>query len=48
MILHGTIRNDDVLRNKALQYWNNVAAIQKNVATINVATLCCAKIVPCS
>ena len=35
MILHGTIRNDDVLRNKALQYCNNVAANLKNVGTMS-------------
>ena len=33
-MLHGTIRNDDVWRNTALQYWNNVAAIRNNVATM--------------
>ena len=34
VMLHGTIRNDDVWRNTALQYWNNVAAIRNNVATM--------------
>ena len=38
VLLHGTIRNDDFLRNTASQYWNNVVSIQNNVAT-----LCCAK-----
>ena len=32
--LQGTIRNDDFLRNTALQCWNNVATIWTNVATM--------------
>ena len=32
-MLHGTIRNDDFLRNTAQQWWNNVATIRNNVAT---------------
>ena len=34
VILHGTIRNDNFLRNTTLQYWNNVATIPNNVATM--------------
>ena len=34
VMLHGTIRNDDFWRNKALQYWNNVVTIRNNVATM--------------
>ena len=33
-MLHGTIRNDDFYRNKALQYWNNGVTIRSNIATI--------------
>ena len=33
LMLHGTIRNDDFLRNTAQQWWNNVATIRNNVAT---------------
>ena len=33
-MLHGTIRNDEFLRNTALQCWNNVATIWTNVATM--------------
>ena len=33
-MLHGTIRNDDFKRNTALQCWNNVVTIRKNVATM--------------
>ena len=33
-MLHGSIRNDDFKRNKALQYWNNVVTIRNNVATM--------------
>ena len=38
VMLHGTIRNDNFLRNTTLQYWNNVETIRNNDAT-----LCCAK-----
>ena len=31
-MLHGTIRNDYFLRNRALQCWNNVVTIRNNVA----------------
>ena len=34
VIFRGTIRNDNFLRNTTLQYWNNVATIRNNVATI--------------
>ena len=34
VMLHGTIRNDDFLRNTALQCWNNVATIKINFATM--------------
>ena len=34
MMLHGTIRNDDFLRDKALQCWNNVVIIRNYVTTI--------------
>ena len=34
VMLHGTIRNDDFQRNKALQCWNNVVTIRNNVATM--------------
>ena len=34
VVLHGTIRNDDFLRNTASQCWNNVATIWANVATM--------------
>ena len=34
VILRGTIRNDNFLRNTTLQYWNNVATIRNNVATM--------------
>ena len=37
-MLQGAIRNDDFSRNTALQCWNNVGTIRKNVVT-----LCCAK-----
>ena len=30
MLHAGTIRNDDFLRNTALQCWNNVATIRNN------------------
>ena len=33
-MLHGTIRNDDILRNTALQCWNNIATIWINAATM--------------
>ena len=33
-VLHGTIRNDDFLRNTARQCWNNVVTIRNNVATM--------------
>ena len=33
-MLHGTIRKDDFWRNTTLQYWNNVATIRNNVATM--------------
>ena len=29
-MLHGTIRNDDFLRNKELVCWNNVVTIRNN------------------
>ena len=32
--LHGIIRNDDFQRNPALQCWNNIVTIPKNVATM--------------
>ena len=34
VMLHGIIRNDDFQRNTALQCWNNIVTIQKNVATM--------------
>ena len=34
VILRGTIRNDNFLRNTTLQYWNNVATIRNNVTTM--------------
>ena len=34
VMLHGTIRNDDFLRNTALQCWNKVVTIRNNVATM--------------
>ena len=34
VMLHGTIRNDDFLRNTAMQYWNNVTTIRNNVTTM--------------
>ena len=34
VMLHGRIHNDDFWRNTTLQYWNNVAAIRNNVATM--------------
>ena len=34
VILHGTICNDDCLRNTALQCWNNVVTIRNNAATL--------------
>ena len=33
-MLHGTIRKDDFWPNTTLQYWNNVATIRNNVATM--------------
>ena len=33
-MLHERIRNDDFLRNTALQCWNNVATIWNNVAAM--------------
>ena len=33
-MLHGTIRNDDFHGITALQCWNNVVTIRKNVATM--------------
>ena len=33
VMLHGTIRNDDFLRNTAMQYWNNVTTIRNIVTT---------------
>ena len=39
MMLHETIRKNDFQRNTALHYWNNVATIGSNVATV----LCCSK-----
>ena len=41
VMLHVTISNDDFLHSAALHCWNNVATVW-----INVATLCCDKIVP--
>ena len=34
VMLHGIIGDDDFQRNPALQCWNNIATIQKNVATM--------------
>ena len=34
VMLHETIPNDDFWRNAALQYWNNIATIRNNVATM--------------
>ena len=34
VMLNGTIRNDDFLRNTAMQYWNNVTTIRNNVTTM--------------
>ena len=34
VMLHETIRNDECLRNIALQCWNNVVTIRNNVATM--------------
>ena len=34
VMLHGTIRNEEFLRNRALQCWNNVVTIRNNVATM--------------
>ena len=34
VMLHGTIRNDDFLRNTAMQYWNNVTTIRNDVTTM--------------
>ena len=34
VMLHGTIRNNDFLRNTAMQYWNIVATIRNNVTTM--------------
>ena len=34
MMLQGTTRSDDLQRNTALQYWNNVMTIRNNVATM--------------
>ena len=34
VMLHGTICNHNFQRNTALQYWNNVATIRNNVATM--------------
>ena len=34
VMLNGTIRNDDLQHNTALQCWNNVVAIRNNVATM--------------
>ena len=34
VMLHETIPNDDFWRNTALQYWNNIATIRNNVATM--------------
>ena len=34
VMLHGTIRNDDFLRNIVIQYWNNVTTIRNNVTTM--------------
>ena len=31
-MLHETIRNDDFKRNTAMQCWNNLVTIRKNVA----------------
>ena len=33
VMLHGTIRNEDFLRNTAMQYWNNVTTIRNIVTT---------------
>ena len=38
-MLHGTIRNDVILRNTALQCWNNVATIWINVAPMLLSSL---------
>ena len=34
VMLHGRIRNDNFWPNTELQYWNNVATIRNNVATM--------------
>ena len=34
VMLHGTTKKDDFLRNTALQCWNNVGTIRNNVATM--------------
>ena len=34
VMLHETIRNDDFERNTTRQWWNNVATIRNNVATM--------------
>ena len=34
VMLNGTIRNDDFLRNTAMQYWNNVTTIRNDVTTM--------------
>ena len=42
-MLHGTSRNENFERNTSLQCSNNAVTIRNNVATMYVATLCCAK-----
>ena len=34
VMLHGTVRNDDIHGNTTLQCWNNVVIIRNNVATM--------------
>ena len=42
-MLHETIHNDDIKHNTALQCWNNVAAVRKNIVMLRCAKNRCCK-----
>ena len=44
---HGTIRNDDLKRNAALQCWNNVVTVRNNIVTM-LQSCVALKIVSCN
>ena len=42
-MLHETIHNDDIKHNTALQCWNNVATVRKNIVMLRCAKNRCCK-----